>query len=109
MKANHLIENFVKCREIIIKNIKTYISDFPNKTLTLTQESTESVLAEEKIIPLEISITDDNVFLEYYNKEEYGEFGKNAPSYCDRLEDFSADEIYAILVIIEKTENLNKL
>lgn len=113
MKARHLIEHFVKCREIIIKNIHTYISNLPDKSLTLTTKGTESVfesvLEEENIIPLKIFIHEDNVWLEYYNKEEYEEFKENANSYTDRIEDFSADEIYAILVIIEKTENLNKL
>ena len=105
MKAKHLIEHFVKCREIIIKNIHTYISNIPDKSLSLTQKDTESVLEEENIIPLKIFIQEDNVWLEYYNKEEYEEFKENADSYTDRIEDFSADEIYAILVIIEKTEN----
>lgn len=113
MKAKHLIEHFVRCREIIIKNIHAYISNIPNKSLSLTTKDTEgifeSILEEENIIPLKIFIQEDNVWLEYYNKEEYEEFKENAYSYTDRIEDFSADEIYAVLVIIEKIENLNKL
>lgn len=109
MEAKHLIEHFVKCREIIIKNLFSYISNIPDKSLSLTTKDTESVLEEENIIPLKIFIQEDNVWLEYYNKEEYEEFKETANSYTDRIEDFSADEIYAILVIIEKTENLNKL
>lgn len=105
MKAKHLIEHFVRCREIIIKNIHTYISNIPDKSLSLTTKDTESVLEEENIIPLKIFIQEDNVWLEYYNKEEYEEFKEAANSYTDRIEDFSADEIYAILIIIEKTEN----
>ena len=105
MKAKHLIEHFVRCREIIIKNIHTYISNIPNKSLSLTTKDTESVLEGILIIPLKLYIQDNNLWLEYYNKEEYEEFNTNAEVYCDRMEDFSADEIYAILIIIEKTEN----
>jgi lipopolysaccharide biosynthesis glycosyltransferase len=56
-----------------------------------------------------VSVWGHDLWMKYYNKEEYEEFNKSAEVYCDRMEDFSADEIYAILVIIEKTENLNKL
>lgn len=107
MKAKHLIENFVKCREIIIKNIHTYISNIHDKSLSLTQKDTESILEGIFIIPLKLYIQDDNLWMEYYNKEEYEEFNKSTEVYCDRMEDFSADEIYAVLVIIEKTELKN--
>lgn len=109
MEARHLIENFVKCREIIIANIFSYISNFEDKSLILTQKGTESALEEESFIPYKVFIQDGTVWLEYYNKEEYEEFKENADLYNDTFECFSADEIYAILVIIEKTENLNKL
>ena len=99
----------IECREIIIKNIYTYISNLEDKSLILTQKDTESILEGILIIPLKLYIQDDNLWLEYYTKEEYEESNKDAEIYCDRMEDFSADEINATFIIIEKTENLNEL
>lgn len=99
----------IECREIIIKNIYTYISNLEDKSLILTQKDTESILEGILIIPLKLYIQDDNLWLEYYTKEEYEESNKDAEIYCDRMEDFSADEITVTFIIIEKTENLNEL
>ena len=89
-------------KDTLLKALNSVIKGVASKT-------TNPILEGILIIPLKLYIQDDNLWLEYYTKEEYEESNKDAEIYCDRMEDFSADEINATFIIIEKTENLNKL
>ena len=89
-------------KDTLLKALNSVIKGVASKT-------TNPILEGILIIPLKLYIQDDNLWLEYYTKEEYEESDKDAEIYCDRMEDFSADEINATFIIIEKTENLNKL
>ena len=89
-------------KDTLLKALNSVIKGVASKT-------TNPILEGILIIPLKLYIQDDNLWLEYYTKEEYEESNKDAEIYCDRMEDFSADEINATFIIIEKTENLNEL